>query len=147
LRLFLSAIFQLPALCETAYRGVKLDLGKSYITGETIVWWGFSSCTTTVEVLQSNLFLGETGTRTMFNIQYETARDIRKYSYYSSENEVLLLAGTQFKVISCLKQGDLRIIQLKETRPPHPLLQLVPIDSQTSNSPSSGKLNRRGIEF
>ncbi len=147
LRLFLSAILQLPALRETAYRGVKLDLGKSYITGETIVWWGFSSCTTTVEVLQSNLFLGETDTRTMFNIQYETARDIRKYSYYSSENEVLLLAGTQFKVISCLKQGDLRIIQLKETRPPHSLLQLVPIDSQTSNSPSSGKLNRRGIEF
>jgi len=139
LRLFLNALFRLPPLREIAYRGVKLDMSKSYTTGQTIVWWGFSSCTTTVEVLQSDLFLGEADIRTMFTIQCETARDICKHSYYATENEVLLLAATQFQVISCLKQGDLRIVQLKETRPPHPLLQPIPIISQASNSPSLGK--------
>jgi hypothetical protein len=118
-------------------------MSKSYITGETIVWWGFSSCTTTVEVLKSNLFLGETGTRTMFHIQCETARDVRKHSYYSKENEVLLLAATQFEVISSLKQGDLLIIQLKETRPPHPLLQPVPIVIPTTNPSSTGEIRKR----
>jgi hypothetical protein len=122
-------------------------MSKSYVTGETIVWWGFSSCTTKVEVLQSNLFLGETGTRTMFTLECETARDIQKHSYYSAENEVLLLAATQFQVISCLKQGDLHIVQLKETRPPHPLLQPVPIVLPPSDPPSTGEQSNRLVHF
>ncbi|CAF3469527.1 unnamed protein product, partial [Rotaria socialis] len=36
------------------------------------------------------------------------------------------MAGTQFKVISCLTQGDLHIIQLEETIPPLPLVQPPP---------------------
>lgn len=138
LRLFLNALFRLPPLRKTVYRGVKLHMSKSYVTGETIVWWGFSSSTINVEILQSDLFLGETGTKTMFTIQCETARDIRKHSYFSVEDEVLLLAATQFKVTGCLKQGDLRIVYLKETRPPHPLLQPVPIIIPTGNLSSSG---------
>ncbi|CAF1510141.1 unnamed protein product, partial [Rotaria sp. Silwood1] len=63
----------------------------------------------------------------MFSIQCQTARDISKHSYYPEEHEALLLAATQFEVTACLKQGDLRIIQLKETCPPHPLLQPVPV--------------------
>ncbi|CAF4437396.1 unnamed protein product, partial [Rotaria sp. Silwood2] len=127
LRLFLYALFRLPPLAKTAYRGVKLDLSQRYIKGETIVWWGFSSCTTAVGVLQSTQFLGTTGDRTMFTLQCQSARDIRKHSYYPAEDEVLLMAATQFKVVSCLKQGNLHIIQLEETRPPFPLLQLVPV--------------------
>ncbi len=142
LRLFLNALFRLPPLQKTAYRGVKLDMSQSYVTGATIAWWGFSSCTTKVQVLQSNLFLGETGTRTMFTLECETARDIQKHSSYPAENEVLLLAATQFQVISCLKQGDLHIVQLKETRPPHPLLQPVP-----SDSPSTGEQSNRVVLF
>jgi hypothetical protein len=138
LRLFLNALSRLPLLRETAYRGVKLDMSKRYIQGETVVWWGFSSCTTVVGVLQSKLFLGNTGVRTIFNIQCESARDIRQHSYYSSENEVLLLAATQFKVISSLDQGDLHIVQLKETRPPFPILQPVPVVSQPTNPPYPG---------
>lgn len=134
LRLFLNALFRLPPLCEITFRGVKLDMSKNYATGQTIIWWGFSSCTTAVEVLQSDQFLGKTATRTMFNIQSETARDIRKHSYYPAEDEVLLLAATQFKVAGCLDQGNLRIVHLKETQPPYPLLMRpVPIIYQTIN--------------
>ncbi|CAF5076856.1 unnamed protein product, partial [Rotaria sp. Silwood1] len=53
------------------------------------------------------------------------------------EDEMLLPAGTQFKVTGCLDQGDLRIIQLKETQPPFPLLQPVPFAPQAINSSSS----------
>ncbi|CAF4298673.1 unnamed protein product [Rotaria magnacalcarata] len=37
------------------------------------------------------------------------------------------MAATQFKVMGSLGQGNLHIIQLKETTPPFPLLQPVPI--------------------
>jgi hypothetical protein len=30
------------------FRGVKLDMSKSYIKEETVVWWGFSSYTTSI---------------------------------------------------------------------------------------------------
>ncbi|CAF3272011.1 unnamed protein product [Rotaria sp. Silwood2] len=131
LRLFLNALFRLPLLPIMAYRGVKLDLSKSYIVGEPVVWWGFSSCTTAISILKSNQFLGKTGSRTMFTLQCKSARDIRKHSYFPAEDEVLLMAATQFKVLGCLDQGDLRIIQLEETRPPFPLLQ--PISSIVSS--------------
>ena len=86
LRLFLNALFRLPPIREVIYRGVKENLSKKYITGQTIVWWGFSSCTDDIEVLQSNEFLGKTDTRTLFDIKCETARDIRKHSYFPTEN-------------------------------------------------------------
>jgi hypothetical protein len=127
LRLFLNALFRLPPTHEVVYRGVKSDISKKYISGETIVWWGFSSCTDNIEVLQSNEFLGKTGTRTLFHIQCETARDIRKHSSFPTENELLLLAATPFKVTGCLDQGDLRIIHLKEICSSDPLLIPVPI--------------------
>ncbi|CAF1299770.1 unnamed protein product [Rotaria sordida] len=136
-RLLLTALLRLPPIPTTAYRGVKLDLSERYIKGKTIVWWGFSSCTTAVDVLNSKLFLGTTGDRTMFTLKCQSAKDIRKHSYYPAENEVLLMAATQFKVICCLHQGDLHIIQLEETRPPFPLLQPVPVVIPKSVSSTS----------
>ncbi|CAF1308817.1 unnamed protein product [Rotaria sp. Silwood1] len=127
MRLFLNALFRLPSLSKTAYRGVKLDLSQRYIRGQTIVWWGFSSCTTAVNVLNSNQFLGAKGDRTMFTLQCLSAKDIRRHSYYPTEDEVLLMAATQFKVIGCLNQDNFHIIQLEETSPPFPLLQPVPV--------------------
>jgi hypothetical protein len=100
---------------------------KDYPEGKTFVWWGFSSCTSSIKVLQSEQFLGKTGTRTMFNIECYSGKDIRRHSYFETENEVLLLAATQFQVVASLDQGNgLHIIQLQEIEPPHPLIALVP---------------------
>ena len=126
LRLFLNGLQQLPTTHTMAYRGVPLDLTSKYIKGETIVWWGFSSCTTDVEVLQKEIFLGDKGARTMFTLECETARNIRKHSFFPVEEEVLLLAATKFQVNGCLRQGDLRIVQLKEITKPPSLLQPIP---------------------
>ena len=139
LRLLLNALLRLPPIQAIVHRGVPLNMSEKYIKGRTIVWWGFSSCTKSVEVLQSKTFLGKTGARTLFYIQCQTARDIRKHSYFSKEDEVLLLAATQLKVTGCLDQGDLCIVHLEETLPPHPLLQPVPIVTATQQMPSSSK--------
>jgi len=138
LKLFLTALSRLPSIPRHVYRGVKLDLSAQYQKGTTIVWWGFSSCTTSINVLQSELFLGKTGTRTMFTIECDSGKDIRKHSYYPKEDEILLLAATQFEVIGCLDQDNgLHITQLKETQPPFPLLH--PVLSQNSNISYSSK--------
>jgi hypothetical protein len=138
LKLFLTALSRLPSSPQHVYRGVKLDLSAQYQTGKTVVWWGFSSCTNSINVLQSELFLGKTGTRTMFNIDCHSGKDIRKHSYYPSEDEILLLAATQFKVIGCLDVGNgLHTIQLKETIPAFPLLHPVLLSSNLSKSFSS----------
>ncbi|CAF4059715.1 unnamed protein product [Rotaria sp. Silwood2] len=127
LKLILTALARLPSTRMTVYRGVKLDLVNEYPEGKTFVWWGFSSCTSSVKLLQSEQFLGKTGTRTMFAIECYSAKDIQRHSYFETENEVLLPAARQFKVVGCLDQGNgLHMIQLQETEPPFPLIELVP---------------------
>jgi hypothetical protein len=97
---------------------------KDYPKGKSFVWWGFSSCTTSIDVLQSELFFGTTTARTMFTIECDSGKDIRKHSYFPREDEILLLAATQFKVVACLNHGHgLHMIQLEETKPPFPLRQ------------------------
>jgi hypothetical protein len=126
LKLLVTSLSKLPSNHRTVYRGVKQDLHHLYPEGSICVWWAFSSCTSSVKVLQSEEFLGKTGSRTMFNIECHSSKDIRRHSFYSTENEVLLLAGRQFQVDSCLDSGNgLHIVQLKEIEPPFPLLEPV----------------------
>jgi hypothetical protein len=126
LKLILTAFARLPLSPRFAYRGIKCDMRKNYPEGSTIIWWGFSSCTSTMGVLNNEQFLGSTGTRTLFTIECTSGKDIRHHSNFHSEDEILLPPGRQFKVISCLNQsGGLYMIQLKEIEPPYPLLEPV----------------------
>ncbi|CAF4402524.1 unnamed protein product [Rotaria socialis] len=136
LKLILTALAHLPSMARTVYRGVKKDMRKEYPKGKIFVWWGFSSCTTTLDVLQNELFLGKTGRRTFFTIECDSGKDIRKYSCYQAEDEILLPAARQFEVKGSLNQGDdFYMIQLKEIQPLFPLIELVP---QPSSSPGPG---------
>ena len=127
LRLLFSGLERLPSTCgKILVRGVKLNLSTRYRGKESVIWWGFSSCTLSIEVLQSEQFLGKEGTRTMFMIECNSGKNIRKHSYFPHEDEVLLLPATQFEVVGCLDQGHgLHTIQLKEIQPPFPLRELV----------------------
>jgi len=126
LKLILTAFARLPSKHCFVYRGIRRDVSKDYPKGETVIWWGFSSCTTTMDVLKNDQFFGSTGTRTFITIECTSGKDIRNHSYFQSEDEILLPPGRQFEVISCLKQsGGLHMIQLKETEPPYPLLEPV----------------------
>lgn len=126
LRLLVTSLSKLPSTHCTVYRGVKQDLHGCYLEGSTLVWWGFSSCTTSLKVLQSEEFLGTSGFRTMFHIKCHSGKDIRRHSFYSTEHEVLLLPGRQFQVDSSLNSGNgLYQIQMEEIEPPFPLLEPV----------------------
>jgi hypothetical protein len=125
LRLFMTSLSKLPTQHRFLYRGVKRDLSARYLQGKTFVWWGFSSCTTSIKTLEDEAFLGKTGTRTCFTIDCRSGKDIKSYSMYPKEDEVLLPAGLHFQVTSCLDTGNgLHLIQLKEIEPPVPTASL-----------------------
>jgi hypothetical protein len=123
LKLILTSLSHLPSSHRVVFRGIKCDIRKDYPEGETIYWWGFSSCTATIKVLENEQFLGSSGARTMFMIESFSGKDIRQHSDFQNEDEILLLPGRQFEVVSCLQQGkDLYLIHLRETKPNYPLL-------------------------
>ncbi|CAF3209051.1 unnamed protein product [Rotaria sp. Silwood2] len=127
LRLLLSALALLPSLHTHVYRGVKGNLKSALKIGEKIIWWGFSSCTSDLNILNNDQFLGSTGVRTLFNIDCKTGKDIKNHSAFPHESEVLLPAARCFMVIACLPQGtDMTIIQLKEIDSPVKLIDLGP---------------------
>lgn len=140
LKLILTAFARLPSAHRFVYRGIKRDMRKDYPSGEKIIWWGFSSCTSTIDVLGNDQFLGSTGIRTLFTIECTSGKDIRQYSSIQNEDEILLPPGRQFQVVSCLNQsGGLYMIQLKEIDSPFPLLE--PVSKVRQSFPIHSSIN------
>jgi hypothetical protein len=148
LKLILTALSRLPSSRSFGYRGVNMDLSKEYPAGKTFVWWGFSSCTLSMGILENEQFLGTTGERTMFTIDCDSGKDISRHSYYQSEKEFLLPPARHFTVESSLQPAHgLHMIQLKETQSPISLLQLVENDSNSGKSSSSKRKISSFIEI
>ncbi|CAF3676944.1 unnamed protein product [Rotaria sp. Silwood1] len=139
LRLVLTALARLPSDRLFVNRGVRKDLHAEYPEGSTFIWWGFSSCTSSIKVLESEMFLGTAGTRTLFQIDCHTGKNIKNHSFLSKEDEILLLPARQFEVKSCLNSGNgLHIIHIKEIDPTYPLLEPVSVlPSKTSSGNDS----------
>jgi Ran GTPase-activating protein (RanGAP) involved in mRNA processing and transport len=137
LKLFLTALFKLPSYSgKIVWRGVKKDLHSKYHRGEKYTWWAFSSCTQSLEVLERPLYLGTTGDRTLFSIECLNGKNIKPHSYYKTEDEILLLPGFYFEVMSKVAGGNgLHIIHLREIVPPFCLLE-TPFDIPPPPSPS-----------
>jgi hypothetical protein len=139
LKLLITALSYLPSHQRTVFRGIKLNLSQLYPVGKQFVWWGFSSCTTTMGLLESPKFLGQTGMRTLFVIECFTGKNIHHHSYYPSEDEILLVAARHFEVMSCLNPApDLWMIHVKEIRPKFAHLKT---DSSISSSFEAIKSN------
>jgi hypothetical protein len=123
----------MPSISRLAFRGVKLSLSQEHPTGQKIVWWAFSSCTNSMKVLENGSFFGKTGVRTLFEIDCYSGKNICQHSAFPNENEVLLLAATQFQIVSSLDTGDgLHIIQLKEIEPEFSLIVKEPAVNTSS---------------
>eukprot|EP01041_Mallomonas_annulata_P012778 gene12778-biopygen6277 len=117
-----------PCSRPVVYRGVKKDLSSQYREkGQVITWKGFTSTTTALDVLSQDLFLGTTGSRTMFHIELTSgrARMISALSMVEGENEVLLPPNSRFEVEAILgpTSDGLFTVQLKEMEPRDPILQ------------------------
>jgi hypothetical protein len=103
LKLFLTALVKMPcAPVQTVWRGLPKNMSVEFPDGAQVIWWAFSSCTTKLTVLQSDLYLGSTGERTLFSIEVFNGRNIRAHSNFDTEDEMLLLPGTYMEMQSLL---------------------------------------------
>ena len=116
MKLFLTALAKLRCVPRlTVWRGVTENISADFPPGTSVTWWAFSSCTTTLNVLENNMYLGNTGNRTLFSVDVINGRTIRAHSHFVTEDEILLLLGTQTIVQSQLSPApDLHIIHLKQ---------------------------------
>ncbi len=125
LKLFLTALVKLPCVPPvTVWRGVTKNLSTEFPPGTLVTWWAFSSCTTELTVLENNMYLGNTGNRTLFSVEVMNGRTVRAHSHFVTEDEILLLPGTYMIVQSQFSPApDLHIIHLKQTIPEEVLLE------------------------
>ena len=131
LKLFFTALYKLPSLKTIVWRGIRGDI--SHLYRKDFIWWGVSSCTDSLEVVEK--FVGRSGVRTLFMIDCMNGKAIKSHSFYKDENEILLLPGTYLKVIDkCRPADDLYMIRLREETPPYPLV--APPLSSSSKTPS-----------
>lgn len=120
LKLISTGLTKLPSIPgRTYYRGVKRNLSDAYLPGgSSVVWWAFSSCTSNINTLQKEQFLGKKGARTLFAIECHTGKDICRHSMYPRESEILLMPATQLEVIGQYQSGvDEYMIQMREIVP------------------------------
>jgi hypothetical protein len=125
LKLLLTALVKLPCVPPlTIWRGVTKNMSAEFLPGAPVTWWAFSSCTTELTVLQSNMYLGSIGDRTLFSVEAINGRTIRDHSHFVTEDEILLLPGTHMIVQSQFSPApDLHIIHLKQVKPEEVLLE------------------------
>jgi len=114
---------------RSVYRGVKVESGMfgssrpDLTTGLDVTWSGFSSTASTINVM--NAFLGTEGERIMYDIELTEplARDIRPFSVFPSENELLLPPNFSYEIVSTFDTGNgLTMVQCKQTETLDPLL-------------------------
>jgi hypothetical protein len=117
LKLLLRGLGKLPRGDSVVHRGVKGDISAAYPTGSEFVWWGFSSATASVQVLENPQFCGKAGPRTLFTIRVSQAVDVARLSAIGAEDERLILPGTMFEVKSSMDAGGgLRIVQVEQVQ-------------------------------
>lgn len=114
LRLLFEAMDCLPKKNSKLYRGLPVDLYDTYPVGSTQTWWNVSSCTADVQVAQ-NFMKASGGKCTLLTIEARTACDISDITFFANEKESLLAPGTQLKVKSSTRTGNLTAIVLTET--------------------------------
>ena len=119
LKLLLTALAKIPCVPQQiVWRGVTKNLSVDFPPGTVVTWWAFSSCTTSMTVLNNSTYLGNTGPRTLFSVEAINGRSIHAHSHFVTEDEVLLLPGTQMVVQPQLNPAsDLHIIHLKQVIP------------------------------
>ncbi|CAF4036376.1 unnamed protein product, partial [Rotaria sordida] len=138
LKLFLTALHKLPSQSRRVWRGVRdVDLSSKYKTGTKFAWWGVSSCTADMQLLESEKFLGKHGQRTLFSIECINGKSVSAHSYFkNTENEIILMPGSYFEVLGQLNPApELHIIELKEITPPMTLVK-PPFSKSDEQKPS-----------
>lgn len=109
-----------PYKGTTVLRGVKMVLPTSYTVGRQLIWWGMTSCTKDMMVLERPEFCGQAGDRIVFviTLTQNAAREVTQFSMVASECEILLPFGSTFEVTGIGNMGSgLMMVQLLEVEP------------------------------
>jgi hypothetical protein len=96
MKLFDTALDLLPTVKGNLWRGVALDVDKTFTKNQLIVWWSVNSCSSSVNVIKD--FLGNGKKSTLFLIEATNGKKVSGYTEYENEDEVILKMGTQFRV-------------------------------------------------
>jgi len=113
LKLFLTALYKLPTRKMMLYRGMRLGDRYVPLAEDTLTtFWGFTSTSPCMRVLNEPHFLGQSGNRVAFHINGRGI-DICPYSYIPSENESLILPA-EMMVKGVVPQNRLTIVQLEQ---------------------------------
>jgi hypothetical protein len=129
LKLFFTALYKLPSIKKTIWRGIRGNVSDQYDNDH--IWWGISSCTETMQVMER--FIGRSGMRTLFMIECLNGKAIRPHSFYKTENEIVIMPGTYLRVVDKWSPSEgLYMIHLQEVTPPCQFLA-PPFDSTSSS--------------
>jgi len=123
LRLFFEAMQYLPNYLHTPTIWRSMKDVVDYRKDKKLFWWGVSSCTTDMTVLNSFLGKDLNTPRTIFNIHTSSAVQISQFSNFKMEAEVILLPGRYLEVLNVLQQGTLTIVEVREIQPRAPLIK------------------------
>ena len=112
IKLLMTALEKLPSIQATVWRGVNYDAITDFVDNDTFTWWGITSCSRSLEIVQR--FVGESGT--LFNIQTVHGKDISMFSANPDEKEVVLMCATRLHVKSksVIFIGRLFMVDLEE---------------------------------
>ncbi|CAM4939061.1 unnamed protein product [Rotaria socialis] len=98
LRLFDEALRKLPTVKEVLWRGISLDIGRSFVRNQIVTWWSVNSCSSSVNVIKN--FIGKEKNSTLFLIEAVNGRKVSGYTEFENEEEIVLPMGSQFRVKS-----------------------------------------------
>merc|ERR1711879_814698 len=93
---------------------VDLYDNADYNVGKTVTWWSVTSTTADINVAK-NFMKGCGGKCTLFTIESKTSTDISQITFFGNEKESLMAPGTQLKVKSKNRNGNVAEIHLIET--------------------------------
>ncbi|CAF4751843.1 unnamed protein product [Rotaria socialis] len=119
LKLLFDGLSKINSKRCTVHRGVNANMLAQYPAEFVFVLSKFMSCTEKFKTLDDEHGFINTGTRTLFSIECSSGKDISKHSFNCTDDEILLLPGTQFQVHSSLNTGDeFYIIKMVEITSP-----------------------------
>ena len=93
LKLFMTALKNLPSTWQTVWRGVNYDDTLAFVDDDVRIWWSVNSCSTNPDSVEP--FLGENGT--LFAIDSMYGKDISEFSAMPNEQEIVLMPGTRVR--------------------------------------------------
>jgi len=112
----LEAASKLPDYTGKVYRAMDTAVRAETYQNTKVRWVAFSS--TSKRIGQAEIFLKKAGT--MMEVNVIEGKDIRDYSAYPAEEEVLLLPNVSFNIISFTQtEKCTKVVLQQETETPH----------------------------